>query len=131
MERQPQPGDLVIYHDSKGVGHSALVTCTWSSKAHPLINLVYVSGDENRQDSYGANSNARLRQCTSRSPTFTVITGASLTKSRTPTRLRRRCNISLASGTEKEPTKKRAPSQLTRARRVLQCLSICPVKLIP
>lgn len=53
MERQPQPGDLVIYHDSKGVGHSALVTCTWSSKAHPLINLVYVSGDENRQDSYG------------------------------------------------------------------------------
>ncbi|MGE0131881.1 MAG: hypothetical protein AB7U82_27675 [Blastocatellales bacterium] len=53
MEQQPQPGDIVIYHDPKGVGHSALVTCVWTGAPEPLLNVVYVSGDDARQDSYG------------------------------------------------------------------------------
>lgn len=43
-------GDFVIWHDSKGRPHNALVTTVWSQTC---INLVIVSGDDEKQDQYG------------------------------------------------------------------------------
>ena len=43
-------GEDVIWHDAEGTPHDALVTCVWSDT---MINLVFVSGDESKQDSYG------------------------------------------------------------------------------
>jgi hypothetical protein len=40
----------VIWHDSVGKSYEALVTAVWSQHC---INLVFVSGDESRQDSCG------------------------------------------------------------------------------
>ena len=48
--RTPSVGDLVIFHDSRGVAHNTLVTVIYSPSC---INGVYVSGDESRQDLYG------------------------------------------------------------------------------
>lgn len=50
MNRKPSVGDAVIFHDPKGNPHNALVTTVWSET---LVNVVFVSDDENRQDSYG------------------------------------------------------------------------------
>lgn len=49
-ERQPKVGDVVIWHDPTGVPHNALLTAVWSPT---YVNLVIVSGDETRTDSYG------------------------------------------------------------------------------
>jgi len=57
----PRVGDAVIYHDEHGVAHNALMTCIhgWETEGvaiedqMPCVNLLYVSGDENRQDNYG------------------------------------------------------------------------------
>ena len=48
-------GDTVVYHDPKGNPHNALVTANWGgpNEANPLLNLVFVSGDETRTDSFG------------------------------------------------------------------------------
>jgi hypothetical protein len=43
-------GDTVVYHDATGKAFNAIVTAVWSLT---LINLVFVSGDVTRQDSYG------------------------------------------------------------------------------
>lgn len=43
-------GDLVIWHESDGKALKALVTAVWSQSC---INVVIVSGDETKQDSYG------------------------------------------------------------------------------
>ena len=48
--------DHVIYHDEKGRSHQALVTAVHGPNTDgsiPCINLVFVSGDETRQDQYG------------------------------------------------------------------------------
>ena len=50
MERQVNIGDSVIFHDPKGRAHNALVTTVWSPE---MVNVVFVSGDDSRQDSYG------------------------------------------------------------------------------
>ena len=42
--------DLVIWHDSVGKPHNALVTAVWSQNC---INVVFVSDDANKQDNYG------------------------------------------------------------------------------
>ena len=60
-KRRPLACDHVIYHDEKGKPHKALVTCVFDqpNKAAddlsdlPCINVVYVSDDESRGDSYG------------------------------------------------------------------------------
>jgi hypothetical protein len=49
-KRMPEVGKTVVFHDSKGVGHEALVVCVHFEEC---INLVYVSGDESRQDVNG------------------------------------------------------------------------------
>lgn len=49
-------GDTVIYCDPTGVDHTALVTAVWpgaTDLSWPLVNLVYVSGLNTEQDSYG------------------------------------------------------------------------------
>ena len=48
--RMPKVGDAVVYHDSKGVPHNALVTAAWSDTC---VNVVMVSGDESQTDTYG------------------------------------------------------------------------------
>jgi len=61
MLRYPNVGDVVVYHDTSGVGHTAFVTCYHGQVDEAgeytgrigCVNLVFVSSDENRQDGYG------------------------------------------------------------------------------
>lgn len=59
MPRDPyevQVGDRVAYFDEKGRPRNALVTAVWPDMADdgpPGLNLVTVSMDEEREDSYG------------------------------------------------------------------------------
>jgi hypothetical protein len=48
--RQANLGDHVIFTDPKGNDHHALVQTVWTN---PTINVLFVSSDENRRDSYG------------------------------------------------------------------------------
>ncbi len=48
--RQPKAGDPVIFVDTRGNRHNALITAPWSELC---VNLVYVSSDEKREDSWG------------------------------------------------------------------------------
>lgn len=50
MERTPKVGDPVVWVDSQGMPHPALVTAAWSQTC---INVVFVSGDETKRDDYG------------------------------------------------------------------------------
>lgn len=43
-------GDPVIYHDPVGKPSNALITAVWSDNC---VNVVLVSDDENRTDSFG------------------------------------------------------------------------------
>lgn len=47
--KKPQVGDAIIFRDSSGKDHNAIVTCDHGA----CINLVHVSSDEKRQDPYG------------------------------------------------------------------------------
>lgn len=49
-ERMPVVGGVVVWHDSKGTPYNALVTCVWGATC---INLVVVSSDKSKEDSYG------------------------------------------------------------------------------
>ena len=80
--RRPRVGDVVVYHDPKGTPHNALVKCVFDTQKIvkdddgnfvegedgvylmedyapsdmtdlPLVNLVHVSSDKNRQDEQG------------------------------------------------------------------------------
>jgi len=50
MERTVKVGELVVWHDSLGNAHNALVTAVWTPNC---INVVFVSGDETKTDPYG------------------------------------------------------------------------------
>ncbi len=50
METRAKLGDVVIYTDSRGIDHMAVVTCVWTDLC---INVCFVSMDETRHDSYG------------------------------------------------------------------------------
>ena len=43
-------GDHVIYCDSKGIDHNALVQIVWGPEC---VNLVFIAADENKKDQYG------------------------------------------------------------------------------
>jgi len=43
-------GDVVTFVDAVGIEHAALITAVWSENC---INVVYVSGDESRKDTFG------------------------------------------------------------------------------
>jgi hypothetical protein len=49
-ERKVNVGETVIYHDPVGTPFNALVTAVWTPTC---INVVIVSDDESRTDSYG------------------------------------------------------------------------------
>jgi hypothetical protein len=55
-DRVPQIGQMVIWHESDGTALNALVTAIWSPVC---INVVIVSGDETKQDSYGRQTERR------------------------------------------------------------------------
>ncbi len=50
MRKKPEIGDAIVYHNEKGVGHNALITCVWGEY---MINLTYVSSNESQKDDYG------------------------------------------------------------------------------
>lgn len=49
-EKQPYVGQPVVWHDSVGKAHNALVTAVWTPTC---INVVIVSSDKNKSDDYG------------------------------------------------------------------------------
>ena len=67
LVKQPHVGDVVVFTDSVGVDHNALVTAVFGDaqvceSEHyptgkmlfmPCLNAVWVSGDERKQDPYG------------------------------------------------------------------------------
>ena len=54
MEKVLKVGDHVVFIDERFVEHDALVTRTWTSVGGlPGCNLVFVSGDESKDDPYG------------------------------------------------------------------------------
>lgn len=63
MEREYSVGQSIIYFDSYGVPHKALVTIWWmgdqevasyrAENGEPGCNVVYVSEDPLKKDSYG------------------------------------------------------------------------------
>jgi hypothetical protein len=48
--RKPQYGDHVVFIDEFRKHHNALVTAPWGETC---VNLLYVSADEQKTDSYG------------------------------------------------------------------------------
>lgn len=49
QEPRPKVADHVIYHDSEGKEHKALITAVWDQDGmvdQPYINLVFISSDE-------------------------------------------------------------------------------------
>lgn len=49
-KRIPSVGESIIWHDSRGKAHNALVT---SVHGENCVNLVYVSDNEREHDQYG------------------------------------------------------------------------------
>ena len=49
----PKVGDAVVFCDPRNVDRMALVTAVHGTQPNPALNLVIVSGDETRQDSFG------------------------------------------------------------------------------
>ena len=49
-DRMPEVGEAVVFHDSMGVGHNALVVC---SHTETCVNLVHVSSNEEEKDRQG------------------------------------------------------------------------------
>jgi hypothetical protein len=50
QEREIHVGDSVVYHNPVARGFVALITAVWSKTC---INVVYVSGDDTKTDTYG------------------------------------------------------------------------------
>ncbi len=52
--KMPNVGDVVIFHDSKGLPHNAIVICVFSpdSGSMPLLNMVMIEA-EGMEDTYG------------------------------------------------------------------------------
>jgi hypothetical protein len=50
MQKKQATGDVIVFVDSVGNQHSALVTAWWGPDC---CNLVIVSGDEQKRDDYG------------------------------------------------------------------------------
>lgn len=65
MKRNIQNGDHVIYVDTFGVEHDALVKQCWGTKDYedgraPCINVVYVSDQEGKTDSGGQQTECEM-----------------------------------------------------------------------
>lgn len=57
LERQVHVEDSVVYVDSLGQPHNAVVTAVWGDHPYdgspPCLNLVFVAGDDTKKDRYG------------------------------------------------------------------------------
>ena len=60
MERKLEVGSAIVYVDPHGKRHNALVNIVWgsvesyqSASGEPGCNLIYVSGDGDKSDTYG------------------------------------------------------------------------------
>ena len=53
MMAKPNIGSVVQYVDEVGKAHDALVTCVFGNTEPHSINVMYVSSDEKKEDSYG------------------------------------------------------------------------------
>ena len=54
MVKELNIGDAIVFVDEHHVEHTALVTKVWSSVGNcPGCNLVFVSGDDSKDDPYG------------------------------------------------------------------------------
>ena len=49
-KKERSVGDIVVFVDSTGVPHNALVTAWWSENC---VNVVYVASDERKKDDCG------------------------------------------------------------------------------
>lgn len=49
----PEVGDVVVYHEPDGQGRNALITSVHGGSPYYLVNLIFVSGNENETDVYG------------------------------------------------------------------------------
>jgi hypothetical protein len=72
-----EPGDVVTYVDEVGKSHQALVTIVHGNTAESCINVVYVSDDDTKRDSYGrqverASSVQKQSEYTAHGRYFTV-----------------------------------------------------------
>lgn len=59
-ERKAKVGEPVVYVDPTAVAHAGLVTAVWGPKC---INLVFVSSDENKSDTYGRQIDRSATSC--------------------------------------------------------------------
>lgn len=50
QKREIHVGDVVVYHNPVGKAFKALVTAVWSTVC---LNVVVISGDETKTDTYG------------------------------------------------------------------------------
>lgn len=76
-ERILEVGDVVTYRDEHGVDHNALVTVVHGNTAQSCINVVYLSEDETKRESWGrqverASSVQRKSDVTAHGRYFTV-----------------------------------------------------------
>lgn len=56
MSNRPFVGNAVVYIDSQGVEHNALVCAVWGQDALPAINVAFLSADEKQVNSFGRQS---------------------------------------------------------------------------
>lgn len=59
-ERKPRVSEPVVYVDPVAKAHAALVTAVWGTKC---VNLVFVSDDENKTDTYGRQIDRSATSC--------------------------------------------------------------------
>lgn len=59
-QRKPKVGEPVVYIDPVAKAHAGLVTAVWGAKC---INLVFVSDDENKTDTYGRQIDRSATSC--------------------------------------------------------------------
>lgn len=76
-EKILEPGEVVTYYDEHGVPHQALVTIVHGNTSQSCINVVYISDDDTKRDSYGrqverASSVQRKSEFTANGRYFTV-----------------------------------------------------------
>jgi hypothetical protein len=52
-------GDFIKFVDEKGFEHNALIQWVHGEIENPTINLIHLSGDDSKKDSYGRQSEKR------------------------------------------------------------------------
>ncbi len=48
--RKPKVGDVIVYHNERGVPHNGLITAVWGDY---MVNILHISSNESQKDDYG------------------------------------------------------------------------------